>query len=223
MAIGGAMIWPAVVGMVFAIVPAGRAGLAGGLILGVSGIGNAFGPMIGGLLTDELSWRWVLFLNLPIAALAASVTYVTVPRDPATGERERMDYAGVATLSLSLVALLVALDQATDWGWGDPRIVVLLAVSLVAFAAFIVAQRRGAGHALVPPDVVANRTFMAACVTTLLASGTFFAVLLYVPQFTQKILGYDALQSGVALLPMMAVFALTSFAAGRRCRPTARR
>ena len=65
-----------------------------------------------------------------------------------------------------------------------------------------------------PPDVVANRTFIAACVTTLLASGTFFAVLLYAPQFTQKILGYSALQSGVALLPMMAVFALTSFAAG---------
>jgi MFS family permease len=62
--------------------------------------------------------------------------------------------------------------------------------------------------------VLANRTFMAACVTTLLASGTFFAVLLYAPQFTQKIFGYDALQSGVALLPMMAVFGLTSFAAG---------
>jgi EmrB/QacA subfamily drug resistance transporter len=214
MAIGGALIWPAVVGMVFAIVPASRAGLAGGLILGVSGIGNAFGPMIGGLLTDELSWRWVLFLNLPIAALAVTVTYLTVPRDVATGDRERMDLAGVATLSVSLVALLVALDQSTDWGWGDPRIIVLLAVSVLAFAGFVLAQRRGGGHALVPPDVVANRTFITACVTTLLASGTFFAVLLYAPQFTQKILGYPALQSGVALLPMMAVFALTSFAAG---------
>ncbi len=214
MAIGGALIWPAVVGMVFAIVPPSRAGLAGGLILGVSGIGNAFGPMIGGLLTDELSWRWVLFLNLPIAAIATAVTYTTVARDKATGERERMDYAGVATLSLSLVALLVALDQATDWGWGDWRIVALLVISVVALGAFVLAQRHGAGHALVPPDVVANRTFLAACLTTLLASGTFFAVLLYAPQFTQKVLDYDALQSGVALLPMMAVFGLTSFAAG---------
>jgi EmrB/QacA subfamily drug resistance transporter len=214
MAIGGAMIWPAVVGMVFAIVPPSRAGLAGGLILGVSGIGNAFGPMIGGLLTDELSWRWVLFLNLPIAAIATAVTYTTVPRDSASGERERMDYAGVATLSLSLVSLLVALDQSTDWGWGDPRIIGMLVVSVAAFWAFVITQRHGRGHALVPPDVVANRTFLTACVATLLASGTFFAVLLYAPQFTQKILGYDALQSGVALLPMMAVFGLTSFAAG---------
>ena len=75
MGIGGAMMWPAVLGMTYAIVPDSKAGLAGGLILGVAGLGNAVGPMFGGLLTDELSWRWVFFVNLPIALFAMYVTH----------------------------------------------------------------------------------------------------------------------------------------------------
>ena len=69
MGIGGALMWPAILGMTFAALPAEKAGLAGGLILGAAGIGNAVGPLIGGVLTDLLSWRWIFFLNVPIAAL----------------------------------------------------------------------------------------------------------------------------------------------------------
>ena len=76
-------MWPAVLGMTYDILPAERAGLAGGLIIGSAGFGNAAGPLIGGVLTDALSWRWILFLNLPIAALACFVTWRSVPREPA--------------------------------------------------------------------------------------------------------------------------------------------
>ena len=87
MGVGGALMWPAVLGMTFAALPAGRAGLAGGLVLGVAGLGNALGPLIGGVLTDELSWRAIFWLNLPIAAFAR-------PRDgevrpPAAGRGDR--------------------------------------------------------------------------------------------------------------------------------------
>ena len=75
MGVGGAIMWPAILGMTFAALPAKKAGLAGGLILGVAGIGNAFGPLLGGLLTDALSWRWVFFLNLPVCAFAILVTW----------------------------------------------------------------------------------------------------------------------------------------------------
>jgi len=68
MGIGGAMMWPAILGMTFAALPESKAGLAGGLILGAAGIGNAVGPMFGGVLTDALSWRWIFFVNVPIAA-----------------------------------------------------------------------------------------------------------------------------------------------------------
>ncbi len=68
MGMGGAMMWPAILGMTYAILPSSKAGLAGGLILGAAGFGNAIGPLLGGVLTDALSWRWIFFLNLPIAA-----------------------------------------------------------------------------------------------------------------------------------------------------------
>src|SRR3954465_12504347 len=78
MGIGGAMMWPAILGMTYAVLPESKAGLAGGLILGAAGFGNAVGPRLGGLLTDELSWRWIFFLNLPIAAFAVAATLLAI-------------------------------------------------------------------------------------------------------------------------------------------------
>ena len=121
MGIGGALMWPAILGMTFAALPESKAGLAGGLILGAAGIGNAMGPLIGGALSDLASWRWIFFLNVPIAALAILVTYLKVHQPPVEVDERRIDYGGIATLSLALVFLLVGMDQAADWGWGDPQ------------------------------------------------------------------------------------------------------
>jgi EmrB/QacA subfamily drug resistance transporter len=214
MGIGGALMWPAILGMTFAVLPESKAGLAGGLILGAAGLGNALGPLFGGVLTDALSWRWIFFANLPIAALGIGVTLWTIrPDKPDTGEHG-IDYLGVLTLSLSLVAVLIALDQVTDWGWGDARIIALMAVFVVLLIVFGAIERRRGEKALIPPDVIGNRNFAAAAVTVLPMSAIFFAVLLYLPQFMQKILGYSPLKSGAGLLPLMGVFALTSFIAG---------
>src|SRR6201996_6210716 len=117
MGIGGALMWPAILGMTYAILPEEKAGLAGGIIIGAAGLGNAAGPLIGGVLTDALSWRWIFFLNVPISVFAVAVTYFLVHvKEPEGGER-RLDYAGIGALSVGLVSLLVALDQADDWGW----------------------------------------------------------------------------------------------------------
>ena len=214
MGIGGALMWPAVLGMTYDILPDDRAALAGALIIGSAGFGNAAGPLIGGVLTDALSWRWILFANLPIAALACFVTWRSVSESRGAGAEEGIDVPGVATLSAGLVALLIALDQVTDWGWSDPRILGLFAGCALLLVAFGVIERRAGERALIPREVMANPAFRAACVATLLMSATFFAVLLYLPQFMQKILGWDPLEAGVGLLPLMGVFAAVSFAAG---------
>jgi EmrB/QacA subfamily drug resistance transporter len=214
MGIGGALMWPAVLGMTYDILPDDRAALAGALIIGSAGFGNAAGPLIGGVLTDALSWRWILFANLPIAALACFVTWRSVSESRGAGAEEGIDVPGVATLSAGLVALLIALDQVTDWGWSDPRIVGLFVGCALLLVAFGVIERRAGERALIPREVMANPAFRAACVATLLMSATFFAVLLYLPQFMQKILGWDPLEAGVGLLPLMGVFAAVSFAAG---------
>jgi EmrB/QacA subfamily drug resistance transporter len=214
MGIGGALMWPAILGMTFAVLPSSKAGLAGGLIMGAAGFGNAIGPMIGGVLTDELSWRWIFYLNIPIAAFGVLATLWSIKPDEPGEEHERLDYAGIATLSLGLVSFLLALDQSSDWGWGDPRVIALCVVAVVFLVAFGFAERRAGLAALIPRDVIGNRNFAAACAAVLLMSACFFAALLYLPQFMTKVLGYSPLKSGIGLLPMMGTFALVSFLAG---------
>jgi EmrB/QacA subfamily drug resistance transporter len=213
MGIGAALMWPAILGMTYAALPAAKAGLAGGLILGVAGLGNALGPLIGGALS-ELSWRWIFVLNVPIAVIAIVVVWLKVhqPREPA--EEERIDYPGIASLSLGLLLLLLALDQAVDWGWGDWRVVSMLVASVVLIVAFGFIEPRMGRSALIPSDLLGNRTFVAACLVTLMISAVFFATVLYVPQFLQKILDWSPLGSGAGMLPMLGLFALTSFIAG---------
>jgi EmrB/QacA subfamily drug resistance transporter len=214
MGIGGALMWPATLGMTYSILPKERAALAGGLIIGAAGFGNAAGPLIGGLLTDLLDWRWILFLNVPIAAVACLVTWRAVPESRADAAERGFDYAGVATLTIGLVALLVALDEVDDYGWGSAWILGLLAIFAVLLAAFVLQERRAGDRALVPRDVMANRAFASACLAVLLMSPTFFVALVYLPQFMQKILGYSPVEAGLGLLPMMGVFAVVSFVAG---------
>jgi EmrB/QacA subfamily drug resistance transporter len=214
MGIGGAMMWPAILGLVYAILPEDRASLGGALVIGTAGIGNAMGPMLGGALTDAFSWRWILFLNLPIAGIACLVTWRTV-HVPNPTDRSRIDYGGIATISIGLVALLMALGQAPDEGWTSPVVLGAFALSAVLLIAFVFIERSMRSDALVPGDVMSNGNFVSACIATLLMSATFFAALLYLPQFFQKILDYSPVEAGAALLPLMGTFALTSFVAGR--------
>jgi hypothetical protein len=149
--------------------------------------------------------------------VAAAAVYVTwrrihqpVQRDP----EERIDVLGVAALTVALVALLLALDEVTDLGWGDAPIVALLAAFAGAIVGFVVIERRMGENALVPRDVMRNPEFTAACVAVLFTAGTFFASLLYLPQFFQKLLDYSPLEAGLGLVPLMATFAVVSFVAG---------
>ena len=152
MGIGGAMMWPAILGLTFDLLPESRAGLAGGLVIAAAGLGNAIGPLVGGALTEALSWRWIFFVNLPIAGLAAIATWWTIPHDKAVAPGQRLDYGGVATLSGGLIALaartrlleLVGMDAAPGWSSSSPP----LSCSCVAF---VLQERRAKDNALLPP------------------------------------------------------------------------
>jgi EmrB/QacA subfamily drug resistance transporter len=214
MGVGGALMWPSILGMTYDLLPASKAGLAGGLIIGVTGFGNALGPLVGGVLTDALSWRWILFLSLPIAGLAILATLVSIKAGTPQSDRGRLDYAGVGSLTLGLFVFLLALDQSSTWGWADARVLALFVVAVLVVAVFVRIERRAGNAALVPGEVIGDRDFAAACCSVLLMSAVFFTLLLYLPQFMTKVLGFSALQSGVGLLPMMATFAVVSFVAG---------
>jgi EmrB/QacA subfamily drug resistance transporter len=214
MGVGGALMWPAILGMTYALLPEDKAGLAGGIVIGAAGLGNAIGPLIGGLLTDALSWRWIFFLNVPISIFAVLVTYRLVKvAEPEAGE-QRIDYPGIVAISVGLVSLLIALDQIDDWGFGDPRVIAMLVLAAVLLVASVPLERRAGSHALIPRAVMANESFRASCLAILLMSATFFAALLYLPQFMQHQLDYSPLEAGLGMLPFLATFAAVSFAAG---------
>jgi EmrB/QacA subfamily drug resistance transporter len=215
MGVGGGLMWPAILGMTFAAVPPARAAFAGGLILGVAGLGNALGPLIGGVLTELISWRAIFWLNLPVAALAVAVTWAKIHQPRPEVRAQRLDYAGIASLSLGLVLVLLALDQSADWGWGDARVLGMLALAAVSLLAFAVVERRMGEDALVPSDVIGNRGFAAACATVLFMSAVFFTTVLYVPQLMEKILDFSALEAGVAMLPLLGVFGVVAFSSNR--------
>jgi EmrB/QacA subfamily drug resistance transporter len=214
MGIGAALMWPAILGMTYAALPESKAGLAGGLILGAAGLGNAMGPLLGGVLTDELSWRWIFFLNVPIAIIAVLVTWAKVHQPRPKVEDERIDYSGIATLSGGLFLILLAFDQAADWGFGSPAVIAMFVVAALLLTSFTFIEPRMKKSALIPMDVFRTTEFRNACITVTLMSAVFFVTVLYAPQFMEKILGYSALKAGVGMLPMLATFAITSFIAG---------
>ena len=213
MGVGGAIMWPAVLGLTYTILPDEKKGLAGGLILGVAGLGNAVGPLLGGWLTDVASWRVVFFVNLPITALTMFMTWRAVPESSTAGSERRIDYPGIALLSGGAVCILLALDLGTG-DFGRPLIVSLFIAGVALLAGFFLVERRQGSIALVPAPVLRNRVFAAASLTVLMISAIFFSALLYLPQFFETYLGFSALRAGAGLLPLMGAFAVTSFAAG---------
>jgi EmrB/QacA subfamily drug resistance transporter len=214
MGIGGAMMWPAVLGMTFGLLPAEKAGLAGGLVLGVAGLGNAAGPLIAGVLTDFLDWRWVFFINLPIALAAIIITRRNVSESRAGGP-VGIDYLGIVTLSAAVILVLIALDVGTAEGFGDPLVLVMMVVGLLLLAVFAFVERRTGAAALVPRRVTASVQFTSAVLSVMAMSVVFFAVLVFVPQLAEKDQGWSALEAGAGLLPLMLLFAGMSFLAGR--------
>ncbi|WP_299001871.1 MFS transporter [uncultured Shewanella sp.] len=214
MGVGGALMWPAILGMVFGIMPSHRAGLAGALVIGTAGFGNAMGPMLGGVLTDILSWRWIFLINVPIAAIVYLLVYKLIEDDQPIDQNEPIDYVGVLTLSIALMALLLALDFGIGLGWEDPFILSLFVIFFVVICAFFYIESKVGQYALIPTDIVRNYSFMAAGLATLMMSAIFFAVLVYLPLFFSQTMHYSPMKSGVGLLPVMLTFAITSFFAG---------
>jgi EmrB/QacA subfamily drug resistance transporter len=214
MGVGAALMLPAIIGMTYAILPEDKAGLAGGVIMGAAGLGNAIGPLVGGVFTDLLTWRWIFFLNVPIALFAIAVIWWSVHLTEPEDSDHAIDYPGIAAISIGLVSLLIALDQVDDWGWGDPRVIAMLAIAVVGILAFVPLERRAGRHALIPPAIIANRGFAASCVAILCMSATFFASLLYLPQFMESQLGFSPLEAGLGIIPALGTFAIVSFVAG---------
>ncbi len=201
----------AIIGDVFP--PAQRARWAG-LMTGVFAAASVAGPLIGGYITDNLNWRWVFYVNLPLGALALSVFFSVMP-SVQPGLRHRLDYWGVTTLILSVVPLLLALSWANEqYPWLSPQIIGLLTFAALAALAFAAAERRAA-EPILPPALFRHPIFLVSAAVTFLTGMAMFGSVVYLPLFVQGVIGSSATNSGLVIMPMMLSLSITAAIIGQ--------
>jgi EmrB/QacA subfamily drug resistance transporter len=212
--VGAALMMPATLSIITNAFPAHERGKAMGMWAGVSALALAVGPVLGGFLTESVSWRAIFYLNIPVAigAVAASLFAVRESRDNTVGRE--VDYAGVAVLTGALTALILALVEGNSWGWGSPVIVALLIGAGLGFAAFVAVELR-VKVPMVEFRFFADRNFLGAVVVALIVSFSMLGVFFFLALYMQDILGYSPLEAGVRFLPSTLMIVLVAPVAGR--------
>ncbi|MDW5594346.1 MFS transporter [Conexibacter stalactiti] len=212
--VGAAMMMPATLSIVTNAFPPEERGKALGTWAGVSALALAIGPVVGGFLTDYVSWRAIFFLNLPVAAAAIAMTLFSTreSRDETVGRT--IDYAGIVTLTIGLTGLVLGFIEANRWGWGSTRIIGLFALAVVALAAFVAIELR-VRTPMVDFGVFRSRQFLGASSVGFIVSFGMMAVFFFTALYMQNILGYTALEAGVRFLPMTLVLIVMGPLAGR--------
>src|SRR5262245_35354232 len=210
---GGVMM-----GLTFAIVgdifsPAER-GKYQGVFSGVWGFASVFGPTLGGWLTDQISWRATFYVNLPVGFIAIIALYVYFPFWRPKDVKRHIDWAGVATLILCVVPLLLALTWVTDYGWSSARVEFLLLFAFVMLAAFLYAETKAIEPMI--PLTLFREPIISMCSTGVFVVGiAMFGMIIYLPLFMQGVLGVSATKSGNLLTPMMLGIVVGTFVCGQ--------
>jgi len=191
-----------------------RRGVAVGLWGAATELVSGIGVLVGGVLTGELSWRWIFVLCIAFAALIAVLAVRGSPesRDPTVARK--VDLPGVALSAGALTALTLALIQAPGWGWGSTATISLLVGAALLAAAFAVVERRSA-HPLVDFSFFRRRNFTGSTVVIFVLDFSFGALLFFLPLYFQEILGYSATEIGVLLLPLTGLMVVGSPLGGR--------
>jgi EmrB/QacA subfamily drug resistance transporter len=183
-------------------------GKAFGVFGAISGAGAAIGLLIGGFLTEYLSWRWSLYVNLVFAAVAVTGVLVLLPKHSGDA-RPRLDLAGTLTASAGLFALVYGFSQANTSGWGASSTLGFLAAGVALLAIFIAIEHRSE-HALLPLWIVTNRNRGGSLLAILTMTIGMFGVFLFLTYYLQLTLGYSPVKTGLAFLPMIGVLIATS-------------
>jgi EmrB/QacA subfamily drug resistance transporter len=202
--LGGAIIAPASLSILTTTFEEGAArNRAVGIWGAMGGAGGAAGVLLGGVLTDLLSWRWILFINVPIGVLAAMFAqrYIPEGRDT-TRERQSFDLAGAISATLGLSVLVFGIVRSDVTGWGSVSTLALLVAGVILLALFVAIEARFARSPLMPLRIYASRTLSAANVVVLLVGAATFAMWFFLSLFVQQVLGYSPLRAGLAFVPM---------------------
>ena len=212
--VGAALMNPATLSIIVATFPPRQRGTAIGIWVGVSAMALAIGPLIGGILTEQINWSWIFFINVPvgIAGIIVSRLFITESRDES--EEQRLDLPGLLSSAIGLFGLTYALIEGNNYGWGSARILGSLAVAAVALVTFVVLEHRQRVPML-DLSLFKNSTFAGANVTMLLVALAMFGVFFFNSLYLGQVLGYSPIQTGAAFLPLTVLIVFVAPLAGR--------
>jgi EmrB/QacA subfamily drug resistance transporter len=212
--VGAAFMMPGTLSIISDAFPPQERGRAIGTWAGVSGLALAIGPVVGGALTEYVSWRAIFFLNLPVAAGAVAVTLFAARNSRDETVDRSIDYPGIAALSASLTALILTLIEGNSWGWGSTRVTALILVAVLGGIAFVLIET----HRRVPMvdfSFFKSRTFAGANAVAVVISFAMLAQFFFMALYMQNILHFSALQAGIRFLPSTLMIIIIAPIAGR--------
>jgi EmrB/QacA subfamily drug resistance transporter len=212
--VGAAFMMPATLSIITVTFPPEERGKAIGTWAGVSALALAIGPVVGGALTEYVSWRAIFFLNLPVAVGAVIVSLFAAQESRDETSRHTLDWPGIAAISTGLTALVLALIEGNSWGWGSLEIVALLITAAVGLIAFAIVERR-VREPMVDFLLFRSRTFLGANAIAFIVTFSLLAMFFFTALYMQNILGYSAIEAGVRFLPSTLMIVLIAPLAGR--------
>jgi EmrB/QacA subfamily drug resistance transporter len=200
--LGGAVLSPATLTILTTTFTEPRArARALGMWSAVAGAGGATGVLAGGVLTDLLSWRWILFINVPIGILVLVVARVAIAESKGQGERPTLDWAGAFTITGGLIAAVYGIVSTDSHSWGSGFVLGYLALGVALLATFVVIETRHR-HPLMPLRLFRSRNLTGANLIMMLIGSVMFSLFFFLSQFLQDVQGYSPLRTGFAFLPM---------------------
>ncbi len=214
--IGGAVIAPASLSILTTTFAEGATrNRAVGIWGAMGGAGGAAGVLLGGVLTDLFSWRWILFINVPIGLVAAVAAQRLLLESRNPGRAQEFDLRGALAATLGLSLLVLGIVHTDQTGWGDTSTLLLIAAGVAVLAAFLLIEGRVARAPLMPLRIYRSRTLSAANVVVLLVGGATFAMWFFLSLYLQQVHDYSPIRAGLAFLPMTLCIVAGSTAASR--------
>ena len=206
----GALLMPNTLGLLRAVFPPKKFGMAVGIWAMVSSVSTALGPIVGGLLVQHVSWESVFYINLPIGLLGLAFGAFVLPQSKAVAAAgQRFDIAGVLLLAVGMLVLVFPVVQSESWGWGSPKTIGMFLLGIALLVAFGVVEGRRE-HALLPMRLFRNRSLT---VGTVITAVNFFALLgsiFYVMLYLQNVRGFTPVEAGIRTLPLSLASMLAS-------------
>jgi EmrB/QacA subfamily drug resistance transporter len=212
--VGAALMMPATLSIISATFAPRERGTAIGIWAGVSAMALAIGPLLGGIITEHISWNWIFYVNVPIGIAGAIASVLVVPESKDRSHEQRLDLPGLVSSGIGLLALVYALIEGHSYGWTSARILGLFAVAAVALAVFVFLEL----HQRIPMldlSLFKNGTFAGANLVAILVTLAMFGIFVFFPIYMQTFRGWSPIQAGAALLPWTLMIVILAPIAGK--------